>query len=373
MRILYTVTMGIMMRHFKEFIGDLVKNGHTVDIACNEDEYKVDDFYRELGCEIIRLSCIRKPFSADNIKCYKEIKQLVEERKYDIVHCHTPVAAFLTRLACRKARKQGTKVIYTAHGFHFFKGAPLKNWLIYYPAEKFTAHFTDLLITINQEDYEIASRKMKAKEVKYVPGVGLNLNKFKPIEIDRAGFRKSMGVPEDAILIVSVGELNTNKNHAVVVKAIAELNNPKIHYCIAGLGNQKQPLEELASSFGMAERLHLLGYREDINDIYNCADICCFPSLREGLGMAALEGMAAKLPVVVSDNRGIREFVEENVNGFICDPYDHIGFSKKIKLLIDDVDLCREIGEKNALKVQEYSVDNVVEIMKEIYFGFQKK
>ncbi len=367
MKILYVVNTGVMMRHFRDFVGDLVSNGHTVDIACNEDEYKVGDYFLNLGCEVIRLSCIRKPFSAKNIRCYKEIKRLVSERNYDIVHCHTPIPAICARLACRKVRKQGTRVIYTAHGFHFFKGAPLKNWLLYYPAEKFCARFTDLLITINQEDYEIASKKMKAKEVKYVAGVGLNLDKFKPIEMDKAEFRKSIGVPENAVLIASVGELNVNKNHSVVVKAIAELNNPDIHYCIAGLGDQKEPLEQLAKSLNMENRLHLLGYREDINKIYNCADICCFPSLREGFPVSVMEAMACGLPCVVSHIRGNHELIGEAEGGYLCDAKDYISFKEKIGKLLSNKEVCEKMGQRNTEKVQEYGIETVVKTMNEIY------
>ncbi len=370
MRILYTVTMGIMMRHFKEFIGDLVKNGHNVDIACNEDEYKVDDFYRELGCEIIRLSCIRKPFSADNIKCYKEIKQLVEERKYDIVHCHTPVAAFLTRLACRKARKQGTKVIYTAHGFHFFKGAPLKNWLIYYPAEKFCAHFTDLLLTMNEEDFECAKKHIHAKKVEYVPGVGINTEKFKIIKIDKNEYRNKIGVPSDCVLLASVGELIPRKNHEAMIRVVAELKDKNIHYWIAGCGIIEEYLKELIRDLGVEDKVHMLGFRNDIAELYNCSDICCFPSFQEGLPVAVMEAMACGLPCVVSDIRGNHELIGDAEGGYLCDAKDYKTFEEKIALLIDNKELCEQMSKRNTEEAKKYGVDIIVKLMNEIYLEY---
>lgn len=159
------------MGFFKNFIKELLEDGHTVDIATNETTSKVPDCYREWGCQIYQISCTRSPFNKGNIDAIRQIRKIAADGSYGIVHCHTPIAAMCTRLACRKLRKSGLKVFYTAHGFHFYKGAPLKNWLVYYPIEWLCAHWTDVLITINKEDFELAKKKMKAKRVEYVPGV----------------------------------------------------------------------------------------------------------------------------------------------------------------------------------------------------------
>lgn len=167
MKILYVTTIGATMNFFREFVDELIKDGNTVDIATNETTSVVPEFYKNLGCKVYPIETSRSPLQKGNVVAINQIRKLVTEEHYDIVHCHTPIAAMCTRLACRKVRKQGTKVFYTAHGFHFYKGAPLKNWLLYYPVEKICAHFTDVLITINQEDYELAQKKMKAKKVVY--------------------------------------------------------------------------------------------------------------------------------------------------------------------------------------------------------------
>ena len=153
MKILYVTTIGNTMGFFTSIVEELLKAEHTVDVATNLNIGKLPDCYREWGCKIYPISCTRSPFNKGTIAAIKEIRKIVREGDYDIVHCHTPIAAMCTRLACRKLRKNGLKVFYTAHGFHFYKGAPLKNWLLYYPIECLCAHWTDTLITINREDH----------------------------------------------------------------------------------------------------------------------------------------------------------------------------------------------------------------------------
>lgn len=178
MKILYITTVGGMMSFFTRIIQVLLKENNTVDIACNNTVSDVLQCYRDWGCTIYSLSCTRSPLDKGNLKAIKEIKYIVSKGKYDIVHCHSPIAAMCTRLACRTLRKNGVRVFYTAHGFHFYKGAPLKNWMIYYPIEWLCAHWTDTLITINKEDYDRARKHMHAKHVEYVPGVGIDLSLF---------------------------------------------------------------------------------------------------------------------------------------------------------------------------------------------------
>ena len=367
MKILYVTTIGGTMPFFKTFIKELIDTGHTVDLACNEIDMPVPDYFREWGCKVHQISCSRSPLNKSSLTAIKEIRVLVESNKYDIVHCHTPVAAMCTRLACRKVRKNGTKVIYTAHGFHFCKGAPLLNWLIYYPVEKLCSCFTDVLITINQEDFALAKKKMKAKKVEYVPGVGIDLSRFQNVQVDRSAKRKEIGVPEDATLLLSVGELNENKNHEVIIRAIAQLNNFNIHYAIAGKGDKESHLSELAGALGVAEQVHLLGYRTDIVELNYSADIFCFPSFREGLGLGALEGMACGLPIITSNVHGINDYSIDGVTGYKCSPIDVNGFASAIQNCISGKLDLSAIGKGNKEIVKKYEVSRINDIMKEIY------
>lgn len=368
MKILYVTTIGSTMNFFKTFIKELLDEGHTVDIATNEMVKPVPECYIQWNCRVLALPTSRFPFSRGNFVAVKQIRRLVEANGYDIVHCHTPIAAACTRLACRKLRKkQGVKVFYTAHGFHFYKGAPLKNWMVYYPVEKLCARYTDKLITINQEDYALAQKKMKAKEVLYVPGVGVDLTRFQNVTVDKASKRSELGIPEEATVLLSVGELNENKNHQIIIRAMAKLRRDDLHYMIAGIGPKADDLTNLAERLGLAAQVHLLGYRRDIPELGYAADIFCFPSFREGLGLAAIEGMACGLPIVTSNVHGINDYSADGVTGYKCDPGDVDGFAKAIEQLANDPALRENMGKGNAERAQKYRIRTINSQMHDVY------
>ncbi len=364
MKILYITTIGITMSFFKNLIRSLLDEGHQVDVACNETEYAVPDCYREWGCRVFPLSCSRSPLSMSNLKAIGEIKELVTKNQYDIVHCHTPVAAACTRLACIKARKKGTRVFYTAHGFHFYKGAPLTNWLIFYPVEKFCAHLTDVLVTINQEDYQRAQRKLHAKKVVYVPGVGIDVDYFKNTTVDKSKKRKELGIPENARLMLSVGELNENKNHQIIIRAMARLNEPDLHYMIAGEGPYSTVLAQLAKDLNLSDRVHLLGYRTDVNELYHTADIFCFPSYREGLSVSVLEAMASAMPVLCSKIRGNVDLVDLN-GGFFFDPKDTNSCSTELAHILTVN--TQALGDHNLEQAVTFGTDSIIKKTLNLY------
>ena len=368
MKILYVTTVSMTMGFFPEHIKMLLNEGHTVEIATN-CEMPIPEIYNTLGCKVHNIPFSRSPFSKNNLIAYKMFKQLVESEHYDIVHTHTPNASMIARFACRKVRKHGTRVFYTAHGFHFFKGAPLKNWLMYYPVEKLCARFTDVLITINKEDYALAQKKMPAKKICYVPGVGIDFSKIQNEQCDRNEIRKSMGVPEDCVLLLSVGELNINKNHQVVVKALAKLSNKNVHYAVAGLGDQKENLLSLAKKLGVEKQFHLLGFRTDVPAIAKSSNIFCFPSHREGLGLAALEAMSCGLPLITSNVHGINDYSQDDVTGYKCSPNDENEWCAKINKMIVDPIKMLQIGEGNKKIAKNFSTEKILHSMRDIYNG----
>lgn len=262
----------------------------------------------------------RNPLKPGNLKAYTDLKKVIDEGGYDIIHCHTPVGAMLTRLAAKQARKNGTKVFYTAHGFHFYKGAPAINWLLYYPVEKWLSRYTDVLITINKEDYERA-KTFKAGRVCYVPGVGIDLKKFNVGYVDKEQKRKEIGVASDDFVLLSVGELIPRKNHEVVIRAMSVLKQngglEHIEYVICGQGAYESDLKKLAEELSVADHIQFLGYRNDISEICNCADLFVFMSYQEGLPVALMEAMACGIPVVCSNIRGNTDLIDDGVTGLI--------------------------------------------------------
>jgi glycosyltransferase involved in cell wall biosynthesis len=368
MKILYVTTIGGTMGFFPDFIKSLIEKGHEVHLAANTNITPFPKAYDDMPVGRHTLSHTRSPFNKGNLKSIKEIRELCEKEGFDLVHCHTPIAAMCTRLALRPLRKKGVKVFYTAHGFHFYKGAPLKNWLLYYPMEKLCSYFTDILLTINEEDFEFAKRKMKAKRIEYVHGVGLDTQKIAEMKTDREKKRAELGVPSDSLFLLSVGELNSNKNHSTIIKALSLLKNKNIHYAIAGRGSKKDDLMSMAESLGIGDRVHVLGFRTDVLEIYKSADVCVFPSIREGLGKAALEGMAAGLPLIASDNRGTRDYAKNNENAILCDPLDEKSFAEAISLLYENADLRKQMGDMNPEIAKRFDIRNVLSEMDKIYF-----
>ena len=368
MRILYVTTIGGTMGFFKHYIKELIEAGHTVDIACNDSVSKVPVWYYNLNCKVYSIKASRKPFDKGNLVAIKQLKEIVKNNNYDMVHCHTPVAAMCTRFACRKERKNGLKVFYTAHGFHFYKGAPIKNWLMYYPVEKLCSYWTDMIITINNEDYQLAKNKLKAMQVEYVPGVGIDVSRFSNVDADRNEKRREYGVPENAFMLASAGELNQNKNHEVIIRALASINDKNIYYCIAGKGPLMEYLPNLAKELGIEENVKVLGHRKDIPELYKSADVCVFPSYREGLGLAAIEGMASGLPLIVSNNRGAKSFAVDGVNAIVCPlGTNFVPYAEAIKRLRDSEELRRSMSEYNKKESSKYEVKDINMQMKKIY------
>ena len=366
MKILYVTTISNTMGFFVEHVKMLYKEGHSVEIACAEGTKPLNPVYEQLGCKVHLIPFSRSPFSLNNLKAYEMLKKLVESEHYDVVHTHTPNASMIARLACRGARKMGMKVIYTAHGFHFFKGAPLKNWLMYYPVEKFCARYTDILITINKEDFDLAQKKMHASKVCYVPGVGVNLQKIRDVECDRDEIRTSMNVPKDCFLLLSIGELNCNKNHRIIIQALANIKNNNVHYAVAGVGDQHDVLLNLAQSLGVENRFHLLGYRTDALKLYKAADVFVFPSFREGLSVSMMEAMACGLPIACSEIRGNVDLVQNGKGGFYFKPDNLKSALDALEKIIKSSDLRKEFGLWNITAIEKFGIKNVLANMKDI-------
>ena len=365
-RVLFVATVvktHIMAFHIP-FLKMLKEIGYETAVAARNDYDNPEDCHIPYCDQYFDIPFHREPFHFDNIQCYKKLKSIIDEGDFSVVHCHTPVASVLGRLAARNARKAGSRIMYTAHGFHFYKGAPIQNWLLYYTAEKFCAHFTDVLITINKEDYVLAQKKMKAKCVKYVPGVGIDIEKFSHPAVDKAAKRRELGIPEDAVLLLSVGELNNNKNHETVIRAIADID---VYYIIAGNGDMREYLENLIFSLGLGARVKLLGFRGDVKELYETADIFVFPSFREGLPVALMEAMASGLPCVVSNIRGNNDLLENTEGGFLCNPRNVSEFTDRLNHLISDPSLWEKMGQNNLRAIQEFRMDRVVNEMRSIY------
>ena len=357
--------------------------GYTVDVACcwaDDDSALSPEAMKarrkmldDLGCRVIETASLRKIFNISELsKAYKQLKHEVETNRYEIVHTQSPIGGVICRLACRKARKlYGTKVIYAAHGFHFFKGAPLKNWLVFYNVEKYCSKFTDLLITINQEDYKNA-QKFKAKEVVYVPGAGVDTNKFVASADGRERIRKELGIDDETTVLLSVGELILRKNHMEVFEALKQMKDAgkdyKIKYLIAGRGKIAEELQNKINELRLQDQVQMLGFRSDVADVFAASDIYVFPSHQEGLPVALMEAMSVGMPVVCSRIRGNVDLIEEGVGGYLFDSKDASTLVTALDRMMAKAEIDRRaMGSHNVAVMENFDKVHVNARMKEIY------
>lgn len=357
--ILVTSTDLMMVQFLVPHIINLSKNGYNVELACSNVGGRLDEVREVLSpytSAINEVRLKRNPLSAKNLLGYKDMVKIISNKHYDIIWTNEPVMGIATRLAARKTRKYGTKVLYMAHGFHFFKGAPILNWMIYYPIEKYAAHLADVICTVNEEDYTRA-KTFNVQRVEYIHGIGINTDRLSSIE-NRNDIRRELGLSESDFIVLSIGELNKNKNQQTIIKAIGLLKNPKTHYIICGKGVEEENLRRLAKKEGISSNVHFLGYRRDVVDICCCADVYVMPSYREGLPVSSLEAMYCGLPLITSKTRGLVDVNKDKVNGFTCECSDFNDFAHKIQLLFTESSLRAEFGEKNKKDVLPFTIEN---------------
>jgi glycosyltransferase EpsD len=370
LKILFVTTISDTINAFLvPHIKFLMEQGHEVGVAFNT----VQEVTHELlmaGSKVHQIEFQRNPFTKDNLIASKKIKRIIVEEGYEFVHVHTPVASFITRFACRNIKN--VKVLYTAHGFHFFQGAPIQNWLIYYTLEKFAARWTDGIITMNDEDFHAARRlKVRNRESVYkVHGVGLDLSKFLPqTTIKKHEMRKSYQYHDEDFILIYVGEISHRKHQDLVIHAMKlvkkEIPNSKL--LLVGEGDRLNHYKELVSKLDLEEHIQFLGFRKDVNHLMMAADIAISTSRQEGLPVNVMEAMAVGLPLIVTDCRGNRDLVSIDNNGLVVGVDDIEACANAIKKLYHSKELRRKFADQNRELIQQYSLEQVMGEMEDIY------
>ncbi len=356
--------------------------GYEVDVATNfvfgsiTSQERVDAFRGELEAAGIRTYHVPIPRSILDVKhiirSYRAMKRLCEEEGYTLMHTQSPIGGVVARMAAAKQRKKGMKVIYTAHGFHFFKGAPKANWMLFYPIEKFFSRSTDVLLTINQEDFARAGKFHAGKTV-LVPGIGIDLDKFAGDGERNKGnsqaLRAEFGFSDADYVLLSLGQLSHRKNQETVIRAVAQLADQQIKYLIVGAGELEAHDQELIQKLQIEDRVKLAGYRGDVPALLHMADCFVFPSRQEGLPVALMEAMAAGIPVICSNIRGNTDLVADRVQGMLVEPGDSKGFAEAITEMKNDPSLAKRCTGQAKKKVRDFGRETVQKMMREIYEG----
>lgn len=353
------VKIHIMVFHIP-YLKWFKENGYEVHVAAKNDYLNPEELSIPY-CDVFHdIDFSRNPLSQNNIKAYKEMKDLLDLNEFEIMHCHTPIGAAIARLAAKYSIHKDLKVIYTAHGFHFYKGAPLINWAVYYPIEKYLSRYTDVLITINEEDYQRA-RNFKAKEIVLVKGVGFDQSKNNNIiNINKDDLRRELNIDGDQLVLLSVGELNKNKNHELVIEALSRSSFKDYKYLICGEGPLKASLIELVKNLKMEDNVKFMGFRKDVLKFYKLADIFLFPSYREGLSLSLMEAMSFSLPILASNIRGNIDLIDDAQGGYLFDPKNSYELTHLLDILLTDEVKRKKFGDYNKYKINDYSIENVL-------------
>lgn len=352
-------------------IETLQKLGYEVHTCANYSNF-IDD-KSKYDVKMHHIDFERNPLKPQNIKAYKQLKELMKREKFDLVHCNTPIGGLLGRICAKKLNVPN--VVYTAHGFHFYKGAPLINNIIYKNVEKILAKFTDVIITINKEDYE-AARKFQLKkdgQLYLVHGVGIDTSSFYNIKLIKDNYRKEMNLKADDIVLIAIGELNRNKNYKTLIEAINLIKDTKIHLLICGIGKEKENLVELVKKYDLEKNVHFLGFRNDIPELLSISDIFVQTSYREGLPRSIMEAMSSGLPCVVSKIRGNVDLIEDGKGGFLNSVDSISEFANSISILSNDQGLRNKMGEFNKEYVKQFDTANVKKELYNIYMNIENK
>lgn len=364
-RVLMIATVPSMIGQFNmNNIEILQEMGYQVDVAADFTDVSVwperrtqqfRNQMKELGCNCFQIDFSRKPLNLKrHLRSYKEVVNLIRQRQYSFIHTHTPIASAITRLATKTTKN---KVIYTAHGFHFYKGAPIRNWLLYYPVEKWLSRYTDVLITINKEDYKRGLGMLHAKSTVYVPGIGLDTKKYEPSTVRGELIRKELGIKTNEIMLLSVGELNDNKNHISVIRAIRGLD---LVYVIVGKGEKSYELEVEAKECSVD--LRLMGFRNDVVDFYNAADIYILPSIREGLNVSLMEAMSCGTACCAGKIRGNVDLISNNKVLF-----NPLSLEEIRRAVLNAIEMKAALGRENKQLITAFDKKSVMSKMEEIY------
>lgn len=378
-RVLMLASVASMIDQFNmPNIALLQKLGYQVDVACNfiEGNTCSDERVAELKQKLqdMHVRCYQIDFARNikhmgqNMRALRQVEGLMKQNGYAFCHCHSPIGGVVARIAGHRTK---TKVIYTAHGFHFYQGAPAMNWLVYYPVEKMLSRWTDVLITINHEDYKLAKKKFKMKKLTYVPGIGIDTQREGLSQKEKEEKRKELGIPQDAFLITNAAEFTPNKNQKTVIEAIEQLHNPNIYFVMCGIGEKKAELEQYVKEHGLEEYIRFVGFRNDLHEILQTSDCFVLSSFREGLSVALMEAMAEGLPVVCGRIRGNVDLIKDGKGGILVSPGEEKDYEEAFRKLYEMKQKAfqkfENIGLNNRNKVEAFSKETVDQIMKKVY------
>ncbi|RUT03103.1 glycosyl transferase family 1 [Dulcicalothrix desertica PCC 7102] len=321
----------------------------------------------------------RNPLDPQNlIVAPRQIQQVLEKQEYDIVHVHTAVAAFVTRLAFSRLKKQPKpKLIYTVHGFHFFRGNKFTKNAIFLTFEKIAAPWTDYMVVINGEDEEAAKRHrlISPERLYYMPGIGVDLNYYNPDQVSQADIqavRKEIGLESEDVMILASAEFNPGKRHRDMLRAFAKLGRPNVHLAFAGTGPLFEEMQGLAADLGIKKQVHFLGHRRDMPTLMRASIATLMASEREGLPRSVMESLCLETPVIGADTRGIRDLLADGC-GLIVPVGDIEGFAAAMTWVVNNPEAARQTAKRGKERMNNYDVRHIIKLHENLYADVMEK
>lgn len=369
MKILLVATVQSHICQFHRPLAQMLHDhGCTVHVAARDNLVEKNGLKLDFADRVYDVPFVRSPLGRSNLLAFRQLKSLIEQKEYDVIHCNTPMGGILARLAAKSARKRGCKVIYTAHGFHFFKGGPVKSWMLYYPIEKIMCRYTDMLITINDEDYALAKKHFSVR-TEHIHGVGANSERYRPVSAEEQVMLKERIDCGGKAILLCTGELNTNKNQTVAIQAMPDVvkKHPNVRLLLAGNGPLAKQLSDEIQRLGMSNYIKLIGYKTNLQDYVRASDLIISCSKREGLPLNIIEGMLCEKAVVASINRGHKELVEDAVTGYLLPADDPEAFGSTIVSLLSEQDQTCQMGRMGRERAKAYTDKAVYQELEEIY------
>ncbi|MBR2746531.1 MAG: glycosyltransferase family 4 protein [Erysipelotrichaceae bacterium] len=369
-KVLLTATVQSHICQFHKPLAALLhENGYEIHVAARNNLAEKNGLKLDFVDKAYDIPFARSPKSPDNLKAYKQLKKIIDSENYDVIHCNTPMGGFVTRLAARRARKKGTTVIYTAHGFHFYKGSSKASWTVIYPIEKTFARLTDKLVTINREDYALARERFKT-DVYYIHGVGVNEKRYVPAaEGEKSELRKKHGFNEEQKIMLIIGELLPNKNQQMAIRMMQKVIEvyPDAVLLIAGNGPERENLENLINELNLSDNVKMIGYCTNLEEYQKMIDLSVACSKREGLPLNIVESMLAENPIVATKNRGHCELIEHGVTGYLVDVDDTDSMADYVLKLLADTELMHKMKKNCRQFALQYGFEAVTQELKKVY------
>lgn len=370
-RILFVTTVAVTLRAFLLPIArHFQRKGWRVDALANG--VRQDQSCQSTFDRVWEAAWSRNPLDPGNLMMVRRIRDLAIEQGYDIVHVHTPVAAFVTRFALDRLRhKHDLQVLYTVHGFHFHPlGGFISNKTFEF-LERKAAKWTDFLVVINREDLSAARGKqlIEQERLRFMPGIGVERSRYSHSSVSESDLNRiyeELGIDAATPFLLMVAEFVERKRHADAIRAFSKIVHPRAKLVLAGTGPLLESMKRLSAKLGTADRVHFLGQRTDVPVLMKACRALILPSSQEGLPRCILEALSMGVPVIGSRIRGTTDLLDRSA-GILVNLGDIDQLAQAMQIVVNDSVAAEAMGRVGRLRSEKYDLTHILRMHEELY------